>query len=475
MNTRPLIVVSLVVLTLSWLTVPAQAASTVSYVTMYGNGGYVSGTSQSIWTGAQVTLSGTASSGVTLSLPDSSTGMTIYIAAPTGQSLATGTYTGAQRTAFRGANPGIDVYGDGRGCNTESGWFTVNSITTDSSSNVTSFSADYEADCEGSTAEATFGEIRYNVDASTVALVPIARTALFQSTMVGSATNKPTTLVNVSAAPITVSSASVTSGSSVFSVASNNCAQIPAGGSCQIGLTYSPTAAQSDSGTLTVTDNTANSYVVNLKGTGSAPPSPPPPTVTVSTPATTYVYGAAATVIVHLQGSAVGQSVTLVRTSGSRSAVVGTQEVDGSGNAVFTAVVTQLTTFTGEWGTGSVQQADSVTVHVRAKVGMSETGATKRVGAYWIIPLGHTFDTVATVNPGKQGECVSMAMQIHTATGWHNWGSLSCVGLNAGSHATGILRYTRNLHHVPMRFRATYGGDASSLGQTSPWLYAEYW
>jgi hypothetical protein len=196
--------------------------------------------------------------------------------------------------------------------------------------------------------------------------------------------------------------------------------------------------------------------------------------VSVSTPTTTYAYGATATITVHLAGSTTTPTVTLTRDSGSGATVVGTKAVDASGNAVFTASVTQLTSFTGVWGSGSTEQSAGLTVHVAARVVMSQSGATRRSGAYWIIPLGHTFATVATVAPGKYSECVSMLAQYHTASGWHTLGSLPCVHLNGGSHAYAILGYQRALYHLPMRFRATFSGDTNNLAQTSAWMYAEY-
>jgi hypothetical protein len=55
-----------------------------------------------------------------------------------------------------------------------------------------------------------------------------------------------------------------------FSVASNTCGtSIAAGGTCTVGVTFSPTATGSASGTLTFTDDAANSpQIVSLTGTG---------------------------------------------------------------------------------------------------------------------------------------------------------------------------------------------------------------
>jgi hypothetical protein len=47
-------------------------------------------------------------------------------AAPSGQSLAPGNYTGATRYPFQASNqPGLSIVGDGRGCNTLTGSFQI--------------------------------------------------------------------------------------------------------------------------------------------------------------------------------------------------------------------------------------------------------------------------------------------------------------------------------------------------------------
>jgi len=79
-----------------------------------------------------------------------------------GKPLLPGTYTGAQRAAFTDPNhPGLDVFGNGAGCNEVSGQFTVVEMTSTppgdagfpfpppSIPTVTSFTAYFEQHCEG--------------------------------------------------------------------------------------------------------------------------------------------------------------------------------------------------------------------------------------------------------------------------------------------------------------------------------------
>ena len=83
----------------------------------------------------------------------------------TGQNLVPGFYDNAQRAPFAATgHPGIDVFGDGRGCNTITGNFTVHEANFDTSSSpakVLNFTASFEQHCEGGTS-ALLGTIYYN-------------------------------------------------------------------------------------------------------------------------------------------------------------------------------------------------------------------------------------------------------------------------------------------------------------------------
>jgi hypothetical protein len=83
----------------------------------------------------------------------------LTLAAPRGETLTAKTYTGATRAPFRApGEPGIDLWGNGRGCNEDTGSFTVDRIEFGPNSYVTAFDATYEQHCEGGTA-ALRGEV----------------------------------------------------------------------------------------------------------------------------------------------------------------------------------------------------------------------------------------------------------------------------------------------------------------------------
>ncbi len=87
----------------------------------------------------------------------------VFLTAPAGVPLAVGSYTGAARSAFRPpGSPGLDVSGDGRGCNTLTGQFTVSEIAYSQFNELMLFDATFEQHCEGATA-ALFGRIRVEI------------------------------------------------------------------------------------------------------------------------------------------------------------------------------------------------------------------------------------------------------------------------------------------------------------------------
>ncbi|MFB6615031.1 hypothetical protein ACFCV9_12575 [Streptomyces sp. NPDC056367] len=75
----------------------------------------------------------------------------ISLAAPDGQRLHTGTYEGATRYPFNDGSPGLSHSGNGRGCNTLTGAFTISNISWGPNGYVEALDAVYEQHCEGGT------------------------------------------------------------------------------------------------------------------------------------------------------------------------------------------------------------------------------------------------------------------------------------------------------------------------------------
>jgi len=85
----------------------------------------------------------------------------VNLAAPAGQPIAVGSYVRAVRADFRPAgSPGIDVYGDGRGCNATSGKFDVNELSFWSNGDVHTFQATFQQLCGFGTGPLLYGRVR---------------------------------------------------------------------------------------------------------------------------------------------------------------------------------------------------------------------------------------------------------------------------------------------------------------------------
>lgn len=102
----------------------------------------------------------------------------VDMTAPATRSLLPGMYEGALRGS-RGVAPGLDVGGDGRGCNTLTGRFLVLEIAFDGGGNVIRFAADFEQHCEGD-APALYGSVRYESSFAVVPRASVGDTVAFE-------------------------------------------------------------------------------------------------------------------------------------------------------------------------------------------------------------------------------------------------------------------------------------------------------
>ena len=153
---------------------PAFAATPVTVLVLNSQPGDYIGQGQSLsFTPADGTFAVSSSgSTVTLSFHNSDYSQSWYLdfGTPVSGKFAKGEYVGATRTAFRSpTRPGVDVFGDGRGCNTDSGQFLVSDFILAPDGTVSRVAVDFEQHCESPSAPALYGSIRYN---SSISLVP---------------------------------------------------------------------------------------------------------------------------------------------------------------------------------------------------------------------------------------------------------------------------------------------------------------
>ncbi len=145
-------------------TASAQTVDTGSLSFSGDSGDYISGgQSYSYSTGDQdgLTVSGSEDdSHVSVSVQGAGGDWwDLDLAAPSGQALTAGTYSNATRYPFNASTaPGLDLDGNGRGCNELTGDFTVSDVVFGPDGYVQRLDATYEQHCEGGDA-ALRGEV----------------------------------------------------------------------------------------------------------------------------------------------------------------------------------------------------------------------------------------------------------------------------------------------------------------------------
>ncbi len=236
----------------------AQASPTSSVVMLSDPGDWVGGGTPRLFHAgtASITLAGGAGY-VTVRVSGGTSGdyFDLDFAAPPGFALVPGYYVGAQRAPFREAGrPGIDISGDGRGCNTISGLFEVKDIAVNASGAVTRLWVLYEQHCEGGTA-ALFGEVKVGEPPSADPALITPGTVRWPATDAG----RPSTVVPVTLvafdAPVTITAPSIVGGdASSFLIRSEDCSgqTLAPGQSCQVWVRFVPTAGGTRLSTLRI-------------------------------------------------------------------------------------------------------------------------------------------------------------------------------------------------------------------------------
>lgn len=118
-------------------------------------GDYVGGGRPVDYTGSSVRVGGSLGS-----VEVETAGWTLQLTAPDGQQLTPGTYPDATG-AIPGAGPGIDIDGDGRGCDITRGSFTIYQIASGPDGALTQLNATFSQTCDNSPGPLA-GLIRYN-------------------------------------------------------------------------------------------------------------------------------------------------------------------------------------------------------------------------------------------------------------------------------------------------------------------------
>ena len=189
-------------------------------------------------------------------------GYSFRFVAPYGAPLERRNYVAAQRSGFIDPGyPGMDVEGEGRGCNAILGNFEVRDIAVDAQGELERLWLVYEQHCEGDTA-ATWGEIRIN------AWVPDAQAAMAPGIVRWPAQDS---WEQATAVPVTYRGGSVIESAAVvgphaadYSVTAGGC--LGHAGPCDVAVRFARTAPGTRRATLRLTDAEGRVHETALEG-----------------------------------------------------------------------------------------------------------------------------------------------------------------------------------------------------------------
>jgi hypothetical protein len=143
----------------------AFASSTTSFSFESEPGDYIGQGETKKVTAASGTFTINSSTGIVIVTIDSAGEYwRVELAAPVDEKLRPGIYYNAERTAFKtGRSPGLDVSGDGRGCNAIYGKFAIEQIGFDAQGKVNMLDATFEQSC-GPNSPSLTGAVKYKAD-----------------------------------------------------------------------------------------------------------------------------------------------------------------------------------------------------------------------------------------------------------------------------------------------------------------------
>jgi hypothetical protein len=177
-----------------------------TFLTLTAINDYVGGNRQVTFTTNDGTFTSypNPTSDMTVEFQSSSENWNLIFSSPRGLAFAPGEYENAQR-AFSGnpAQPGLDVSGDGSGCNQTAGRFLISEVNFNSNGSIGTLALDFEQHCDGLPG-VLYGSLRIN---SAVPAVPQLALASHVALKGNVGTNDATVLISLSmpsANPVTV-------------------------------------------------------------------------------------------------------------------------------------------------------------------------------------------------------------------------------------------------------------------------------
>jgi hypothetical protein len=421
---------------------------------------------------------------VTVSTPDHE--FTARVTPPTGQTLTPGTYPttrfGSDTTA------GLDVSGDGVGCNSSTGSVTVHeiSVQTEPEPLVERFAATYRHSCEG-TSPPLFGELRYRSTVDFRAATSDPLSVLFGTQLVGR-TTAPASVTVANAGTLDLSLGSVSfSGPAAgdFAVSDDACsnATLTPGASCGLGVAFTPVQVGARSAVMHLADDTSRGgRDFDLVAVGFVNET----AIGLRVAPAQVRYGEGVIVTAHLNGFEESTSKDLsiyAKPYGGVRRLIASGAVDGNGDLSASFTPKRKTTFVAKFhGDDVFSPSTSTTKKVRVSViidgalrNYDGTSGNYRLYRYTsrCPNAGKGCPTYITdVVPNHSGDPVCFQLQVFASGAWRNVFSCFKLKLGGTSKATAFFVYgSREIIGVRTRVRAEFRGDEDHLGDSSDWAY----
>jgi hypothetical protein len=403
------------------------------------------------------------------------------ITPPTGATaLAVGTYDTTRSSTADTA--GLDVFGNGVGCNNSTGSITVHQYQTDVAGNVTQFAATYQQLCDSST-EYAYGEIRFHSTLDYAAAVVDHPALVFPDTL-ATTTSAPmhVTVTNRGTVGLTLGSA-VLSGQSPgdYAVTTDTCSgtTLAVGASCSASVTFTPGDMGPRLARLHFDDNTAaGGRTITLSGLGVKLAG----SLTIAASKTTITYGGKTKITAHLGTQSTNTTVSIYRHPvGGSQALAASGAVDANGNFSVTLSPSKTTSYTAAWSGDATHRA-AVTKPRLVSVRLVMHAAAK--GAYATRSGYHLYHYTTLCYSAHRGcprfliyasplhptFAYTLHMQILTRSGWRSlFSAKGHLGPKGKTLVVLIYRGTAIRGHA-YRIRFSVARHTDHLGDTSPWV-----
>jgi hypothetical protein len=251
----------------------AKEPATLAFVSEPGD--YVGQGRDRLFQGPHVKLRGSAQL-IRVTVKEGQESFALEIAPPAETPLRVGEYAYAQRSGAGAKNyPGIDVSGDGRGCNTDYGRFVIEDVAFNPHGKMTRLSALFEQHCENEGAPALFGEVRVGEPAGGAPEAVVPAAVEWPQTEVGDRTDVVPVTITAGAVGTQIASVALQGEDAAdFRIVGDPCqgASLAPGGRCEVLLDAKPGAPGTRRAELVIDDASAAQTAVPLSLSTEAPP-----------------------------------------------------------------------------------------------------------------------------------------------------------------------------------------------------------